>query len=134
VALDGLPTSLTYVQFCTEPKTGNRHTDLCRRVFRPSSHSPVGPESGRYYRLLFWLSRFNQINAEPNGYASDYCQMSKKLPREDIHSEMLLALAGYWRNCAVQSDEPWRVDMMRSTAEEFEKAAARATRQAPETP
>lgn len=53
--------------------------------------------------------------------------MSKQLSREDSHSEMLLALAGYWRNCAAQSDEPWRIDMMCSTAREFEKAAARAT-------
>jgi hypothetical protein len=57
--------------------------------------------------------------------------MRKQLSREDAHSEVLLALAGYWRNCAAQSDEPWRMDMMRSTAKEFEKAAARATSQTP---
>jgi hypothetical protein len=56
--------------------------------------------------------------------------MSKKtLPREDTHSEMLLALAGYWRKCAAQSNEAWRCDMMRGTAEEFERAAAKATSQ-----
>ena len=54
--------------------------------------------------------------------------MSKKpLPRADAQSEMLLALAGYWRRCAAQSNEPWRCDMMRGTAEEFERAAAKAT-------
>ena len=57
--------------------------------------------------------------------------MSKKLPREDVHSEMLLAMAGYWRECAARAHEPWRKDMMRGTAEEFEKAAARATSQTP---
>jgi hypothetical protein len=54
--------------------------------------------------------------------------MSKKLlPRENARSEMLLSMAGYWRNCAAQSQEPWRRDMMRGTAEEFERAAAKAT-------
>jgi hypothetical protein len=58
--------------------------------------------------------------------------MSKRLlPREDARSEMLLALAGYWRKCAAQSNEAWRCDMMRSTAEEFEKAAAKVTSQTP---
>ena len=60
--------------------------------------------------------------------------MSKNLPREDVQSEMLLAMAGYWRDCAARENEPWRKDMMRGTAEEFEKAAARATRQAPAAP
>jgi len=46
---------------------------------------------------------------------------------------MLLALAGYWRNCAAQSNEPWHSDMMRGTAEEFEKAAAKTTNQMPAT-
>jgi len=56
--------------------------------------------------------------------------MSKKLlPREDARSEMLLDLARYWRNCAAQSSEPWRSDMMRGTAEEFETAAAKVIRQ-----
>jgi hypothetical protein len=55
--------------------------------------------------------------------------MSKKLlPREDARSEMLLDLARYWRNCAAQSNEPWRSDMMRGTAEEFESAAAKVIR------
>jgi hypothetical protein len=58
----------------------------------------------------------------------------KILPREDIHSRMLLALARYWRNCAAQSNEQWRRDMMRCTAEEFENAAARAARQGPAAP
>ena len=57
--------------------------------------------------------------------------MGKRLLREDVHSQMLLALAGYWRECAARSDDPWRSDMMRDTAEEFEKAAAKATSQAP---
>jgi hypothetical protein len=57
--------------------------------------------------------------------------MGKKLLREDVHAEMLLALAGYWRECAARAHEPWRSDMMRGTAEEFEKAAARATGRAP---
>jgi len=60
--------------------------------------------------------------------------MSKQLSREDAHSEMLLELAGYWRNCASQSDEPWRIEMMCRTAREFEKAAARVTSQAPTEP
>jgi hypothetical protein len=57
--------------------------------------------------------------------------MSKILPRENVHSEMLLTLAGYWRNCAAQSNEPWRSDMMRGTAEEFERDAAKTTSQTP---
>ena len=58
--------------------------------------------------------------------------MSKApLPREDAHSEMLLVVAQYWRRCAAQSSESWRSDMMRGTAEEFERAAAKATSQAP---
>jgi hypothetical protein len=58
--------------------------------------------------------------------------MSKKLlPRDDARSEMLLALAGYWRKCAALSSEGWRSDMMRCTAEEFERAAAKVTSQTP---
>jgi len=57
--------------------------------------------------------------------------MSKTMSREDVHSEMLLTLAGYWRSCAAQSNEPWRSDMMRDTAKEFERAAAKATSQTP---
>ena len=53
------------------------------------------------------------------------------MSREDVHSEMLLTLAGYWRSCAAQSNEPWRSDMMRDTAKEFESAAAKATSQTP---
>jgi hypothetical protein len=60
--------------------------------------------------------------------------MGEKLPREDVHSQMLLAMAGYWRECAARANEPWRKDMMCGTAEEFEKAAARAARQASATP
>jgi hypothetical protein len=55
--------------------------------------------------------------------------LSRKLSREDSHSEKLLAMAGYWRKCAAQTSEPWRSEMMRDTAEEFEKAAAKATDQ-----
>ncbi|HWY65250.1 MAG TPA: hypothetical protein VNX61_08545 [Rhizomicrobium sp.] len=57
--------------------------------------------------------------------------MSKELPRQDAHSEKLLAVAGYWRKCAALSSETWRSEMMLDTAEEFEKAAAKATRQTP---
>jgi hypothetical protein len=57
--------------------------------------------------------------------------MSKILPRDKVRSEMLLTLAGYWRNCAAQSNEPWRSDMMRGTAEEFERAAAKTAGQTP---
>ncbi len=55
--------------------------------------------------------------------------LSKKLRREDAHSEKLLAVASYWRKCAALSSDPWRTEMMRDTAEEFEKAAAKATTQ-----
>jgi hypothetical protein len=61
--------------------------------------------------------------------AFGYQQMSKGLPRQDAHSEKLLAVAAYWRKCAAQSGETWRSEMMRDTAEEFEKAAAKATRE-----
>jgi hypothetical protein len=55
--------------------------------------------------------------------------MSKKLlPREDARSQMLLDLARYWRDSAAQSNEPWRREMMRGTAEEFESAAANVIR------
>jgi hypothetical protein len=55
--------------------------------------------------------------------------MSKKLlPREDARSEMLLDLARYWRNCAAQSNEQWRCDLMRGTAQEFESIAANVIR------
>jgi hypothetical protein len=53
--------------------------------------------------------------------------MSKTLSSEDAQSERLLAIADYWRKCATQANEPWRTEMMRGTAEEFERAAARAT-------
>jgi hypothetical protein len=55
--------------------------------------------------------------------------MARKLSREDAHSEGLLAVADYWRKCAAQENEPWRSNMMRDTAEEFERAAAKATSQ-----
>jgi hypothetical protein len=56
--------------------------------------------------------------------------MSKKLlPRDDAYSEKLLVVADYWRRCAAKSNEPWRSDMMRDTAKEFERAAAKATSQ-----
>jgi hypothetical protein len=57
--------------------------------------------------------------------------MSKMQRREYRRSETLLALAGYWRSCVAPSNEPWRIDMMRGTAEEFEKEAARTTSQTP---
>ena len=53
--------------------------------------------------------------------------MREKPPsRDEVRAEMLLDLAGYWRICAAQSGDPWRCDMMRATAEEFERAAAKA--------
>lgn len=74
--------------------------------------SPVCPKGGRQKRPR---------NTAP---------MNKTpLPREDAHSEMLLVVAQYWRRCAAQSSESWRSDMMRGTAEEFERAAAKATSQ-----
>jgi len=51
-------------------------------------------------------------------------------PRDVVFSEGLLALASYWHKCADQSEEPWRIDMMRATAREFEAAAARVANQA----
>ncbi|HET7085533.1 MAG TPA: hypothetical protein VFI23_12230 [Rhizomicrobium sp.] len=38
-----------------------------------------------------------------------------------------MALAGYWHRCADRTEEPWRIDMMRATAREFEAAAAKIT-------
>lgn len=51
--------------------------------------------------------------------------------RDVVLSEGLLALADYWHRCADQSEEPWRIDMMRATAREFEVAAAKITSQNP---
>ena len=51
--------------------------------------------------------------------------------RDVALSEGLLTLAGYWHRCADQSEEPWRVDMMRATAREFEAAAAKLNIQSP---
>ena len=53
--------------------------------------------------------------------------MRQTRSREVALSEGLLALASYWHKCADQSAEPWRVEMMRNTALEFEAAAARIT-------
>ena len=53
--------------------------------------------------------------------------MRQTRSREVALSEGLLALASYWHKCADQSEEPWRVNMMRATATEFEAAAARIT-------
>ena len=69
------------------------------------------------------------ILAHPRTGAIGIAPVSIKLPREDAHSEKLLAVANYWRKCAALSSEPWRREMMRDTAEEFEKAAAKATNQ-----
>ena len=63
-----------------------------------------------------------------------YCRMTKALLHEDAHSEKLLDLAGTWRKAAAGIADPYRSDMMRRTAEELERAAARATRQAPAIP
>jgi hypothetical protein len=53
--------------------------------------------------------------------------------RDVALSEGLLALANYWHRCAdMAEDEPWRVDMMRATAREFETAAAKITPQNPQ--
>jgi hypothetical protein len=51
--------------------------------------------------------------------------------RDVALSEGLLALANYWHRCADSSEEPWRIDMMRATAREFEAAAAKITHQDP---
>ena len=51
--------------------------------------------------------------------------MPQTRSRDVALSEGLLALAGYWHRCADQSEEQWRVDMMRATAREFEAAAAK---------
>jgi hypothetical protein len=51
--------------------------------------------------------------------------------RDVALSEGLLALANYWYRCADQSEEPWRIDMMRATAREFEAAAAKITSRNP---
>lgn len=54
-------------------------------------------------------------------------QMSRKLSREDAHSEQLLELAAYWRKYAAKEAHIDYKAMMLHTAEEFERAAARAT-------
>jgi len=59
--------------------------------------------------------------------------MARKLSREDAHSDGLLVVADYWRKCAAKENEPWRSNMMRDTAEECERAAAKATSQTPVT-
>jgi pyridoxine/pyridoxamine 5'-phosphate oxidase len=56
--------------------------------------------------------------------------MSRKLSREDAHSEQLLELAGHWRKYAADETHTDYKAMMLRTAEEFERAAARATSQA----
>jgi pyridoxine/pyridoxamine 5'-phosphate oxidase len=53
--------------------------------------------------------------------------MSRKLSREDAHSEQLLELAAYWRKYAAKEAHIDYKAMMLHTAEEFERAAARAT-------
>jgi hypothetical protein len=55
-----------------------------------------------------------------------YCPMMRKLSREDDHAQALLNVAGYWRKSAAETTDPGRRDAMRHTAEDFEKAAARA--------
>jgi hypothetical protein len=82
---------------------------------------------------FFLAMRLFNVNASLQRPLKGYLLMSKILPRENVQSEMLLTLAGYWRSCAAQSNEPWRSDMMRDTAKEFEKAAAKATSQTPST-
>jgi hypothetical protein len=54
------------------------------------------------------------------------CPMMRKLFREDDHAQALLNVAGYWRKSAAETTDPGRRDAMRQTAEDFEKAAARA--------
>jgi hypothetical protein len=58
--------------------------------------------------------------------------MLNKSPHEYFQSEKLLALAGHWRKLADEADDPFRSDSMRHTAEEFERAAARAARRTQE--
>ena len=81
------------------------------------------------------LKKLSQINASGADQLDVYMSlklswyiavMSRPLPREDACSEGLLAIAGYWRKSAAEATDPWRIEMMRDTAKEFERAAARA--------
>jgi hypothetical protein len=60
--------------------------------------------------------------------------MSQQLFRKRAQSEKLLELAANLRNYGARTGDPYYRDMMCRTAEEIERAAARATRQAPATP
>jgi Ser/Thr protein kinase RdoA (MazF antagonist) len=96
----------------------------------PLTPSSVGKTGGQANPPVFSsLLALFYIIAGIERLLKGYSLMSKILSRENARLEMLLALAGYWRNCAAQSNEPWRSDVMRGTAEEFEKAAARTTSQ-----
>jgi hypothetical protein len=101
-----------------------------RLVVLPHTPSSVGKTGGDAPPVAW---RLVYISAGLQRLLKGYLPMSKIMSREDVHSEMLLALAGYWRKCAAQSDEPWRSDMMRGTAEEFERAAAETINQMPAT-
>jgi hypothetical protein len=59
--------------------------------------------------------------------------MTKQLSREDAHSEKLLDLAEHWRKYAAEATDANCKAMMLRTAEELERAAAKATRQEPAT-
>ena len=91
----------------------------------------IGRQDGRGCPPARFLA--TRLNAGLQRLLKGHLLMSKILPRENVRSEMLLALAGYWRNCAAQSNEPQRSDMMRGTAEEFERAAAETINQMPAT-
>jgi hypothetical protein len=57
--------------------------------------------------------------------------MSDDLLTEDAYVEKLLAVAAIWRERAGGTTDPYRGDVMRRTAEELERAAARTKRQRP---
>jgi hypothetical protein len=59
--------------------------------------------------------------------------MSEILSRGRAQSKKLLALARELRNYGAQTGDPYYRDMMRCSAEELERAAAKATRQDPAT-
>ena len=57
--------------------------------------------------------------------------MRDDLLTEDAYVEKLLAVAAIWRERAGGTTDPYRGDVMRRTAEELERTAARTKRQRP---
>ena len=111
----------------------DRHTGSRQTGVTPQSLHRSARRAGMPPARFSWLLTLIYVNGRLQPLLRGYLLMSKKLLREDVHSEILLALAGCWRSCAAQSNEPWRSDMMRGTAEEFERAAAKTTSQTPAT-